>query len=1001
MAEIAVPAAPDAWVERLVGRADVLGSLERVLDQLDQGHAVAIALSGEPGIGKTRLLREVAARAEARGHLVLSGSASEFEHDLPFSVFVDALDNYVAGLEPRRFGVLDDQVQAELAHVFPSLWALAEDRVVALQHERYRCHRAVRELLERLAAPKPLVLVLDDFHWADAASVELLGALLRQPPAAAVLIAVALRARKMPERVRIALERAHRAGALTRIELSALTPDEARELVGEAVDAATADVLYQECGGNPFYLEQVVRSHTRAGAVASRAESPLAGIEVPPAVAASLREEIALLSDAGRRVFEGASVAGDPFELESAAAAAATSDAAAVNAVDELLLLDLIRTTDVPRRFRFRHPLVRRAVYEGTAAGWRLGAHERCAAALMRRGATAPARAHHVERSARQGDLGAVATLREAGEDAARLAPASAARWFGAAIRLLPAAAPSQQRVALLLRRAGCLAATGQFAESRTGLLECLDIAAREAKEWRVRVATACAAIEHLLGLQKEAHEHLVVALAALGDAEPAEAVDLMIELTVDASYAVDYDAMRGWADRAVAAAAPLGERSLLAAALCVRAWASAVAGDGEQAKMHCDQATELVDGLSDEELARRLNTLVHLATADLYLDRFAAASRHAKRALDLGRQTGQGDPLPLLVAMLGGSLWVQGRPREAGELFDGAVEAARLAGNAQSLAWSLFNRSFAALVAGELDVALATAEESVELAAGLEPTVISAFAAAVLASVLLETGQVDRSVDLLLTRAGGEELQHIGGGWRARFLEVLTRALLAAGRRAEAERAAAAAQVCAEAVALPSATAMARLATAALDLDAGQPGIAAERAVAAVAALESVAARWDAARARELAGRAFARAGDRDRAARELELAAAAFDSFGSLRYRDQTERELRKLGRRIHRRTRPGSRDAHGIARLTARELEIARLVVDRKTNPEIAAELFLSQKTVETHLRNVFNKMGVAGRVELARAVESAVARGPQGARAPSSGGSSRTSFTQEGP
>src|SRR6266540_5313712 len=145
-----------------VGRADELGSLERILDELDRGCPGAIELAGEPGIGKTRLLRELAARAEARGHLVLSGAASELEHDLPFSLFVDALDEYVGGLEPKRRGVLDGQVQAELAHVFPSLWALAGGREAALQAERHRSHRAVRELLERLAAPTPLVLVLDD-----------------------------------------------------------------------------------------------------------------------------------------------------------------------------------------------------------------------------------------------------------------------------------------------------------------------------------------------------------------------------------------------------------------------------------------------------------------------------------------------------------------------------------------------------------------------------------------------------------------------------------------------------------------------------------------------------------------------------------------------------------------------------------------------------------------------------------------------------------------------
>src|SRR4051794_1016662 len=171
-----------AWArERLVGRVEELGSLEQASDSLSDERAHAISVVGEPGIGKTRLLFELTERAEERGHLVLCGSASELERDLPFSVFVDALDEYVAGLEQKTLAALSDDVQAELAQVFPSLATLAAKREVALQHERYRSHRAVRALLEQLAAPRPLVVVLDDLHWADSASVELLGALLRRP----------------------------------------------------------------------------------------------------------------------------------------------------------------------------------------------------------------------------------------------------------------------------------------------------------------------------------------------------------------------------------------------------------------------------------------------------------------------------------------------------------------------------------------------------------------------------------------------------------------------------------------------------------------------------------------------------------------------------------------------------------------------------------------------------------------------------------------------------
>ena len=155
---------------------------------------------------------------------------------------------------------LEDDVRAELARVFPSLSDFADDGQPVLQDERYRAHRAVRELLERMAATKPLVLLLDDVHWADSASIELLGALLRRPPAAAVLLAMGARPRQLPERLAGALERAHRNGSLLRLELGGLERGEAGELLGGGVDGAVADRFFEESGGNPFYLEQLARS---------------------------------------------------------------------------------------------------------------------------------------------------------------------------------------------------------------------------------------------------------------------------------------------------------------------------------------------------------------------------------------------------------------------------------------------------------------------------------------------------------------------------------------------------------------------------------------------------------------------------------------------------------------------------------------------------------------------------------------------------------------------
>src|SRR5262245_305266 len=145
--------------EQLVGRAAELGVIDGALAGLERRTFGALELVGEPGIGKTRLLREVASRADADGHLVLVGSASELERDLPFWIFVDALDEYLEALEPRRLGALDDELLADIAPIFPSLGNGAEP---SQGDQRLRVHRGMRQLLEALATTKALVLLLDD-----------------------------------------------------------------------------------------------------------------------------------------------------------------------------------------------------------------------------------------------------------------------------------------------------------------------------------------------------------------------------------------------------------------------------------------------------------------------------------------------------------------------------------------------------------------------------------------------------------------------------------------------------------------------------------------------------------------------------------------------------------------------------------------------------------------------------------------------------------------------
>jgi DNA-binding NarL/FixJ family response regulator len=448
-----------------------------------------------------------------------------------------------------------------------------------------------------------------------------------------------------------------------------------------------------------------------------------------------------------------------------------------------------------------------------------------------------------------------------------------------------------------------------------------------------------------------------------------------MITLALDAFYRQERAETRDWGERALKVARPLRDEPLMAAALAALALACAFEGALEDAELYRSEAAALVDAMPDDKLALRLDSIAYLSGAELYMDRFPESNAHGKRGLDVARTTGQGFLLPMLTQATASTISVQGRLLEASELLDGAVEASRLAGNDQTLAWDLMNRAFVEVHRGEMDSAIAAAEESLDLTRHLGDGFVSTHAGVMLAIARMENGEPERAVELFVSAGGGEAMPLLPGGWRAKYLELLTRGWLMLGEQAEAERAAGYAAEVAARTGLGMASAWARRAEAAVALASGDPARAADAALSSAASCDTVGAAVEAALSRTLAGRALAQTGDRERAVAELQQAITALERFGAQRYRLEAERQLRKLGHSVQRRSHPGKADASGLESLSQRELELARLVVDRKTNPEIAAALFLSQKTVESHLRNIFRKLGVSSRVELARAVERA--------------------------
>jgi DNA-binding NarL/FixJ family response regulator len=952
----------------LVGRGAELATFDTMLNALPSGRPAVVLLAGEPGIGKSRLLAELGARADASRMLVLAASASEFEQDLPFWLFVDALDEYLRAAGPERLAGLDDDVGADLAEVLPS-WPAPAGTAPERRDPRYRTHRAMRRLLETLASASPLALLLDDLHWADSGSVELICALLRRPPVGPVLIGMAMRPRQTGSRLTAGLERAQAAGLVTRLELGPLSLPDARELLGAGVDGKDAAALYAESRGNPFYLGQLAR--TRRDPASGTVARP-AGDDVPATVTTAMSDELALLDRNTRRVLEGAAVAGDPFLLELVAPAAELSEAAVAEALDLLQARDLVRPTEAPRRFRFRHPLLRRAVYDAAPRAWRVGAHERIADALAVRGVTPAGRAYHVVQAARRGDQSAVALLREAGDAAVRRAPGEAVRWYRAAVDLLPDA-PPPEAAGLWTALGGALGASGHLADARSALVRAIEMLPEDAMAARVPVIADCARIEHALGHYDAAHRRLMAALDRTRETHPAESVRLMNAIAQDHLFRLEYGQAVEWSRQARAAAERLGDRYMVAEAAAGLALAAALTGGSAGSAPACTEAARLVDALTDEEVGHSpIPMAARLAAAELFTGRLQDAGRHADRALAVAQLLGS--PLHVPVLYWAGTVWTAlGRLSDATAVVDEAVDVARIHGNPSMLGWALLARSSLAVACGDPSAARAAAQECVE-AHGAPTALPAVWARVALAAALIEADDPAPAEQLLITDLGGEGLPLVPGPTRPAAFELLTRCRIALGRVSEAADAVARARAYARDSGSAAARAMADRAAATVALHTGQPRHAADLALSAAKTAETIGAVLESAAARQLAARALADAGDTDQAVQQLQQACAVFDRCGAPRRRAEAERQLRRLGhRRVHHRTARGDGSSTGIAALTERERQVARLVTDRRTNAEIAAELYLSTKTVEAHIRSLFHKLAVNSRVEVAREIE----------------------------
>lgn len=926
-----------------VGRETELEAVGGALEAVVAGAGRLVLVRGQAGIGKTRLLEASRERAAALGMVVMEGRATELESDIPLAAVLDALEARLADVPDARLRELGDERLDQLSAVLPALrrrpvstWASGS------AGERWQLYRALRDVIDVLAAARPVALLLDDIHWADPATLEFVEHLMRRPPRGPHLILLSLRPGDAAERL-AAAQRAASADSSVFIELAPLDRGPADLLMERVDDPLERERLYRESGGNPLLLAEFVR----LGATG----------EVPGGIIAAVRAELNDLPPLARGLLEGGAIAGDPFEVDLARVVAGLAQPEALDALDVLCNRELVWPTEHPRRFAFRHPVIRSAVYAAIPVGAQLRGHAAAAAELARVGAALPARARHLAHAATPGDMEAAAVLRAAAGLVRTRAPAIAADWLTAARRSDPSVgAEGLAELAEVLVDAGRLQAALQIVDQAAAVTNADD------RELAVRIAVAGASVERLLGRHIPAQRRLDRALATAPE-DGWLAARLAADLALSAYVRGDAAEMARWADRArrEEAADPL----VRASATALFAVSHAYAGRMNAAHAEMDAALAATGSATDEQLAAVAELLMAVAWGAVALERLDAGLAVGRRAGVAARTAGNGSaavPLDLAAVV---ALGLLGRIGEALDAADNAEQSARMTRNDQTTQWALWMRAWVLLEAGRLDEALPLAEESAALAERLDDSALVTIAGAVLGAVLVASGDPGRGRLLLAD-------YDVEPGWICRWSPWLVEGDLASGDGEAAREHAARASAIAAAADLPGARAPASRAGALVAIAEQDLQRAEELARAALADSQRIGATLDGARARLLLGRALAPS-DRDDAIAELTTAAQDAAEAGGDRVHDEAVRELRRLGRRVG---RGGARaSGEGYAALSGREHEIAELVANGSTNREIAARLYLSEKTVERHMTHIFSKLGVRRRAEVAAQVTAA--------------------------